>query len=95
MNSSFHSFDYNCFDFSMFFFFLTNSHTFQIVLEDTCTSNHFSGISKNQNCCFQNNKVIIFISLESSCVTLQNVCRIFLFYCRVIWIFIKKCLKKN
>ena len=56
-------------------------YTFQIVLEDTCTSNHFSGISKNQNCCcLQINKksklchkIIIFISLESSCVTLQNV----------------------
>ena len=27
---------------SVCFFFLHNSHTFQIVLEDTCTSNHFS-----------------------------------------------------
>ena len=28
---------------SKFFVFLHNSHTFQIVLEDTFTSNHFSG----------------------------------------------------
>ena len=58
-----------------FLFFLHNSHTFQIVLEDTCTSNPF----KNQNCFFKNHKksklchkVIIFISLEGACVTLQH-----------------------
>ena len=40
-----------------FLFFLHNSHTFQIVLEDTCTSNHFSGTFKISDCCcFQNHK---------------------------------------
>ena len=36
---------------SVSLFFLHNSHTFQIVLEDTFTSNHFSGTFQNQNCC--------------------------------------------
>ena len=60
-----------------FLFFYNNSHTFQIVLEDTCTLNHFSGtfkiiiivsniIKKSKLC----HKIIIFISLESSCFTL-------------------------
>ena len=59
------------------FFFLHNSHTFQIVLgelQDTCTLNHF------QNCCCSKNhkksklghKVIIFILCERSCVTLYS-----------------------
>ena len=72
---------------SVIFFFLHNSHTFQIVLgelQDTCTSNHFF---KNQNCCCSKNhkksklghKVIIFISLERSCVTLDIKCPNFLF----------------
>ena len=58
-----------------FLFFTHNSHTFQIVLQDTCTLNHFF---KNQNYCSKNHKksklghkVIIFISLERSCVTLH------------------------
>ena len=66
--------------------FLHNSHIFQIVLEDTCTSNHFSGTFQNQNCCclkiIKNPNfviVIIFISLESSCVTLQHQHSFFLF----------------
>ena len=68
---------------SVSFFFLHNSHTFQIVLgelQDTCTSNHFKNILKNQNCCCSKNhkksklghKVIIFISCERSCVTLHS-----------------------
>ena len=69
------------------FVFLHNSHTFQIVLEDTFTSNHFSGTFQNQNCCCLNNhkksklcqKVIIFISLERSCVTLSNEAMVILF----------------
>ena len=71
----------------MFFVFLHNSHTFQIVLgelKDTCTSNHFF---KNQNCCCSKNhkksklghKVIIFISCERSCVTLYSEWLTFLF----------------
>ena len=70
----------------IFLFFTHNSHTFQIVLgelQDTCTSNHFL---KNQNCCSKNHKksklghiVIIFISLERSCVTLDSECPNFLF----------------
>ena len=70
-----------------FLFFTHNSHTFQIVLgelQDTCTLNHFF---KNQNCCCSKNhkisklghKVIIFISLERSCVTLHSELITFLF----------------
>ena len=69
-----------------FLFFTHNSHTFQIVLgelQDTCTSNHFF---KNRNCCKKNHKksklghkVISFISLESSCVTLHSKWITFLF----------------
>ena len=44
------------------------------------TSNHFSGTFQNQNCCCLKNhkksklcqKVIIFISLERSCITLSH-----------------------
>ena len=71
----------------LFLFFTHNSHTFQIILgelQDTCTSNHFF---KSQNCCCSKNhkksklghKVIIFISLERSCVTLDSECPNFLF----------------
>ena len=67
-----------------FLFFTHNSHTFQIVLgelQDTCTLNHFF---KNQNCCCSKNHkksklVIIFISLERSCVTLHSELITFLF----------------
>ena len=70
-----------------FLFFTHNSHTFQIVLgelQDTCTLNHFF---LNQNyCCSKNHKksklghkVIIFISLEKSCVTLHSEWITFLF----------------
>ena len=72
---------------SVSFFFTHNSHTFQIVLgelQDTFTLNHFF---KNQNCCCSKNhkksklghKVIIFISLERSCVTLHSELITFLF----------------
>ena len=94
---SFHSFDYNCFVFSKFFFFLHNSHTFQIVLEDTFTSKGFSRIRIVVSKIIKIHKVIIFISLERSCVTLLD--RInegfffFPFYCRVFFFFLIKCLK--
>ena len=73
-----------------FLFFTHNSHTFQIVLgelQDTCTLNHFF---KNQNCCSKNHKksklghkVIIFISLERSCVTLHSKLSSFLDFCEI------------
>ena len=49
-----------------------------------CLKNH----KKSKLC----NKVIIFLSLERSCVTLRYECRVFFFfpfYCRVILIFVK------
>ena len=93
-----------------FFFFLHNSHTFQIVLgelQDTCTSNHFF---KNQNCCSNHkksklgHKVIIFISCERSCVTLYSKPFNFLFpillssyldFCEIFKKINKKKKKKN
>ena len=56
---------------------------------------------KNQNCCCLKNhkksklchKVIIFISLESSCFNLGSPLKgfsFFPFYCRVFFIFVKK-----
>ena len=70
-----------------FFAFLHNSHTFHIVLGELQDTSTFLGLFKNQNCCCLKNhkksklchKVIIFISLERSCVTLSNELMVFLF----------------
>ena len=85
-----------------FFFFLHNSHTFQIVLEDTCTSNHFSGTFKNQNCCcFKNHKkskLCHEVNHWKGFVLLYNRNReifFFPFYCLSYLDFCEKCLKKN
>ena len=67
-----------------FLFFTHNSLIVLGELQDTCTLNHFF---KNQNCCCSKNhkksklghKVIIFISLERSCVTLHSKWITFLF----------------